>query len=136
MKSNAELLADNYAANGGREQLLVAVYADGGVVYANVQQGTAVRIAGRLSVKRPLIVTETARSADGMTFCWTLRRSKVYPGAGDWLDVLMTATAAALREAVPDLLPADGAVSYVDNRSLDADTVEAFCDVLRAAGAA
>lgn len=131
MKSNAQLLADLYASQGGREQLLVAVYEDGAAVYANVAQETALRIGGRLATPRPLVLEETARSADGMTFCWTVRRSKEHPGAGDWRDLLMTHVRAALLNACPQLLPADGTVMYVDNRQRDLDTLESFCNWFR-----
>lgn len=129
-RTPAQKLADMYAAQGGREQLLVAVYDDGAVLYANVHRETALRITGKLGHARNVIVDETAQSADGMTFAWTMHRSKDRPGRGDWLPLLMTGVSVALRAAVPELLPADGTVMYVDNRQHDANTVEAFASTI------
>ena len=79
MKCNAQVLADLYAAPGGRAQLLVAVYEDGAAVYANVHRETALKVIGCLAVRRPLVIEETAYSADGMTCCCVVRPAPARP---------------------------------------------------------
>lgn len=125
-RTPAQKLADMYASQGGREQLLIAVYQDDAVLYANVHRETALRITGKLAGVRAVIVDETAQSADGMTFAWTMHRSREHPGRGDWLPLVMIGVSNALRAAVPELLAPDESVMYVDNRERDANTVEAF----------
>lgn len=133
MKTDTQLLADMYAAQGGREQLLVAVYADAFVLYTNVSDDTAVRIGTALGdLKGFTRVAPAARSADGMTYCWAFGfGGKEHLKWPEHPGHVMVPVAAALRRAAPMLLPESKAVSYVDNRTRDCDTLQSFCRYLR-----
>lgn len=129
MKSMVYKLADHYSRHG-QHQILVAVYGDQAVLYAQVQDSTAARIASALTgVRCAVLDPEWALSEDCLTYCWTLRRNPEFPGKRDWLGVLMTGISLAMKRAAPHLCPG-GSVPYVDNRTKDYNTLEAFASAL------
>jgi hypothetical protein len=125
--SSTKKLADFYAAQGGY-QTLAAVYRDELVLWTQVTAETASRLSREIDGHRHLVLVEPpAMSSDGSTWCWRLRRSKVYHGGGiDWLALAMGAIHACVTEAAPHLLERNGGLMHRDNRLFDSNTVEAF----------
>jgi hypothetical protein len=127
--SLTQKLADHYS-EAGAEQVLVAIYDDEFVLYAQVTETTAKKIAEVVCMRRPFVqIEDAALSSDGLTYCWTFKRSKFFPSSGDWLPLVMTTVAPILQELCPELLDG-GNVMYKDNRQLDANTIGSFASLL------
>lgn len=117
--------AANAFSEHGQCQLLVAVYHDEALVYAQVEHATLERLARQLD-KCPIWerIGEAGLSRDGLTYCLHYRRREGV--RGNWLWLAMMNVAERLKRKLPHLLELDGSVNYRDNRGMDADTVEAF----------
>ena len=124
MKTKSQILADTYL---GSHQILASIYKDEAILYAQVTGDTAAKILSALVSSRHLVLREApGMSADGMTWCYLLARSKEHPAFGDWLSIAMTSIFLALQLTVSHLFTSEGSVMYVDCRQLDLTTIDLF----------
>jgi hypothetical protein len=128
MKTMTQKFADAYSKVGTR-QVLVAIYQDEAIVYAQVSYHTAKDIGYGILASGVLQLVESGcQSEDGLTWCWLVRRKR-YDTPRDWMPVVMTAVSGILQNCGSPIDPHED-LNYVDNRHLDANTLEAFASVL------
>lgn len=126
MKTMTQKFAECYSETGS-QQFLVAVYDDEAILYAQVSEATAGAIQSRLALTPGIHLVESpAQSADGLTWCWAVRRTD-FSNPNDWVSIIMSKVRQVFAAVVPS---ACDDLYYVDNRRLDANTLESFASIL------
>lgn len=129
-RSNAQRAADHY---DGSSNILVTIYPDEFIVYAQVSDSTAGNLIEGLIANQNIFTTtgndHAAKSADGMTYVFIFGRSRFNHSQMDWLTQVMGTVAPIIERTCKLVLDKRG-VMYNDNRQRDHNSVALFCSLL------